>query len=101
MLLNLVRLRYTEAPEFLAISGISTQMSFEAEASIGAAFGDDVAFVSPGASVGYSESSTITFIPRRDQDFSRQLVAPIEFDGIYLLTCYGWGLDRVLLRIVS
>lgn len=40
LLLNLVRLRYTEAPEFLAISGISTQMSFDAGASIGGDFGD-------------------------------------------------------------
>jgi hypothetical protein len=65
---GLVRLRYTEAPEFLAISGISTQMSFDAGASIGGEFGeaggDDLAFVSPGASLGYSESPTITFVPR-------------------------------------
>ena len=105
LLLNLVRLRYTEAPEFLAISSISTQMSFSAGASIGGEFGEadgeDLAFVSPGASVGYSESPTITFIPRRDQEFTRQLVAPVELDSIYLLSHYGWGIDRVLLLVVD
>ena len=105
LLLNLVRLRYTEAPEFLTISSISTQMSFNAGASIGGEFGeadgDTVALVSPGASVGYSESPTITFIPRRDQEFTRQLVAPVDLDSIYLLTDYGWGIDRVLLLIVD
>ena len=105
LLLNLVRLRYSEAPEFLAVSGISTQMSFDAGASIGGDFGDadgeDLAVLSPGASVGYSESPTITFIPRRDQDFTRQLVAPVELDSLYLLTRDGWGLDRVLLLIAD
>ena len=105
LLLNLVRLRYEEAPEFLAISGISTQMNFNAAASIGGEIGEvgnaDVGFVSPGASVGYSESPTITFVPRRDQEFTRQLVAPVELDSIYLLSRYGWGIDRVLLLIVS
>lgn len=105
LLLNLVRLRYTEAPEFLQISGISTQMNFEVGASIGGEFGEveenNSAFVAPGAAVGYSESPTITFIPRRDQEFTRQLVAPVELDSIYLLTSYGWGFDRVLILIAD
>jgi len=105
LLLNLVRLRYEEAPEFLAISGISTQMNFNAAASIGGELGEagnaDVGFVSPGAAVGYSESPTITFVPRRDQSFTRQLVAPVELDSIYLLSRYGWGIERLFLLIVS
>ena len=104
LLLNLVRLRYSEAPEFLAINGISTQMRFEAGASVGGDFGNvedsDSAFVSPGAAVGYSEIPTITFTPQRDEAFTRQLVAPVELDSIYLLTQYGWGLDRVL-RLIA
>jgi hypothetical protein len=105
ILLNLVRLRYVEAPEFLAINGISTQMRFEVGASIGAEFGevenDDTAVVSPGAAVGYSETPTITFTPQRGQAFTRQLVAPVEMDSLYLLTHYGWGIDRVLLLIAK
>ena len=105
LLLNLVRLRYTDPPEFLAISSISTQMKFEAGASVGGDFGEvedsDSAFLSPDASVGYSESPTITFVPRRDSEFTRQLVAPVELDSVYLLTQYGWGIDRVLRLIAS
>lgn len=103
LLLNLVRLRYTEAPEFLQISSISTQMNFEASAGIGGEFGEveanNSSFVTPGASVGYSESPTISFVPRRDQEFTRQLVTPVELDSLYLLTSYGWGVDRALLLI--
>jgi len=90
LLLNLVRLRYTDPPEFLAISSISTQMNFEAGASVGGVFGEveesNSAFLSPGASVGYSESPTITFVPRRDSEFTRQLVAPVELDMVLSTT---------------
>jgi len=105
LLLNLVRLRYTEAPEFFAISAISTQMRYQADAEIGTQIGEEggngVALVSPGASVQYSESPTITFVPQRDQEFSRQLVTPVELENIYLLTHYGWALDRVLRLLVT
>lgn len=105
LLLNLVRLRYTEAPEFFAISAISTQMRYQADAEIGGQFGeesdDGVALVAPGVSVEYSESPTITFVPQRDKDFSRQLVSPVELENIYLLTHYGWAFDRVLRLLVT
>lgn len=96
LLLNLVRLRYTDAPEFLGISSISTQMSFQAGASIGGDFGNvensNSAFVSPAIFVGYSETPTITFTPLRNREFTRQLVAPVELDSLYLLTQYGYRL---------
>ena len=99
-LLNLVYLRYDEAPEFLSVSGISTQMNVQVNASLGAELGEDgddtVLIGEPGIGVGYSESPTVTFIPQRDEAFTRQLVAPVELDSIYLLTRYGWEFDRVL-----
>ncbi len=104
LLLNVVRLRYGDAPEFFAVSGITSQMSFEAQASISGEFGEvedePTAAVSPGASFGYSETPTVTFVPQRDHEFTRQLVAPVELDSLYLLTDYGWGLDRVLRLVV-
>jgi hypothetical protein len=104
-LLNLVYLRYDEAPEFLTVSGISTQMNVEVNASLGAELGEDggdtTVLASPAVGVGYSESPTVTFIPQRDEAFTRQLVAPVELDSIYLLTRYGWELDRVLTLMVD
>ena len=68
-------------------------MSFQAGASIGGDFGNvensNSAFVSPDIFVGYSETPTITFTPLRNQEFTRQLVAPVELDSLYLLTQYG------------
>jgi hypothetical protein len=44
VLLNIVRLRYLDRPEFLAITSISSQMHFEAQASLMGSFGDDQDF---------------------------------------------------------
>jgi hypothetical protein len=104
LLLNLVRLRYLEAPEFLAISSISSQMQFDARASLGGTFGDDqtlaTRLITPGAEVGYSESPTVTFAPRHSDEFTRRLVAPVDLDRLYLLVRYGWSLERTL-RLVA
>ena len=100
LLLNLVRLRYLDGPEFLSISSISSQMRFDAAASLSGDFGDDggstARLITPGASVQYSESPTITFVPQHDDEFMRRLVSPISLDSLYLLTRYGWSLERVL-----
>lgn len=86
LLLNLIRLRYLETPEFLAISGISTQMSLDGVVGLGGSIakegGERVALATPGVSVGYGERPTITFTPQRDQAFTRQFVAPIEIDRL-------------------
>src|SRR5690606_6120808 len=76
LLLNLVRLRHTDTPEFLAIDSIATQMQFDAAASLGASFGDDrdggVRLTAPSAAAAYSESPTVTFSPLRDEAFTRR-----------------------------
>ena len=105
LLLNLVRLRYTDAPEFLEVSGISTQMSFETRASLGATLGDlgseTISTAAPEVAAGFSESPTVTFVPRRDKEFTRQLVAPLELDTLYLLSRYGWSIDRIMMLIAT
>ena len=104
LLLNLVRLRYLEPPEFLAVSSISTQMEFDARASLTGTFGDDQAqstrLSMPGASVGYSESPTVTFSPQQSGDFMSRLVTPVDMNRLYLLLRYGWSLERSL-RLVA
>jgi hypothetical protein len=104
VLLNLVRLRYIDRPEFLAISSISSQMQFEAQASLFGTFGDDQAastrLAVPGAVVGYAESPTVIFSPQGGEEFTRRLVSPVDLDSLYLLTRYGWSLDRTL-RLIA
>ena len=105
LLLNLVRLRYLDRPEFLSISSISSQMQFEAQASLSGSFGTDQAartgLYVPGAVVGYTESPTVIFTPQGGQEFMRAMVSPIDINSLYLLIHYGWSLDRLLRIIVE
>lgn len=100
LLLNIIRLRYNEGPEFLTTSSISTQFAIDLGATAGAQLGDDqeqrTELLDIGGTIGYSERPTITFTPRNEKEFTRQLISPIELEIIFLLVNYGWDLDRVL-----
>jgi hypothetical protein len=100
LVLNLVRLRYTDAPEFFAVSSISTQMRFEAGASLGAAVGADrgtrSSLLTPGLEATYAELPTVVLTPQRSPEFTRQLVTPIQLDSLFLLTRYGWSFEETL-----
>ncbi|HVO63522.1 MAG TPA: hypothetical protein VMT53_21540 [Terriglobales bacterium] len=104
LLLNIVRLRYNEGPEFLATSSISTQFSIDLSATAGAQVGKDqeqrTELLNIGGAVGYSERPTITFTPRNDKEFTQELISPIDLEIIFLLVNYGWDIDRVL-RLTS
>ena len=101
LLLNIVRLRYNEGPEFLATSSISTQFSLDLSATAGATVGDDQAqrtnLANIGGAVGFSERPTITLIPRNEKEFTQQLISPIELEIVFLLVNYGWDMDRVFM----
>ncbi|MEM1191752.1 MAG: hypothetical protein AAGI72_24715 [Pseudomonadota bacterium] len=105
LLLNLVRLRYQDTPEFLAVSAISSQLSFRATAGVGGDFGNveeaTSAFVAPNITGELSESPTVTLVPRRDEKFSRQLISPIPIDSITLLAFNSWGIDRLMLMFAE
>jgi len=105
LLLNVVRLRYLEGPEFLFVGSIASQMSFDVGATLGSAFGDDqtlaTRLVTPGGTFGYSEHPVTTFTPRQDEAFTRRLVEPIGLDTLVALTRYGWSLERALLVVVE
>ena len=104
LLLNIVRLRYNEGPEFLATNSISTQFTLDLGAAAGANVGDDqeqrTNLFNIGGAIGYSERPTITFTPRNEKEFTQQLISPIELEVIFLLINYGWDIDRVL-RLTS
>jgi hypothetical protein len=100
LLLNIVRLRYNDGPEFLATNSISTQFSIDLSAAAGGQVGEDQALrtnlFNLGGTAGYSERPTITFTPRNEKEFTQQLISPIDLEIIFLLVNYGWDIDRVL-----
>lgn len=105
LLLNLVRLRYAESPEFLGVSSISTQFNFDVSVSVGGDFGIDAGdpthLGKPGVGAGFSERPTITFIPRTDPEFAQQLLTPLDPETLVYLLNYGWTMDRTLRMAVK
>lgn len=95
LLLNLVRLRYRDAPLFLEVTSISSSLSVELGATVGGAVSNQGGSVAPGSSVSYIERPTITYAPLQGSRFGTQFLTPIELSDILLLYHSGWAIDRI------
>jgi len=105
MLLNLVKMRYGDAPVFLDVGQIVAGYSFQRGAS---AFANASAFNSgppPHAAVGtfgatvqgtYNDSPTITYAPLAGERFARSLMMPIPPSAILNVIQAGFSVDLVL-----
>lgn len=96
LLLNLVRLRYRDAPLFLEVTSISASLSLELGATGSAAIiPGGASSGTPGASVNYIERPTITYAPLQGARFGQQFLTPIELRDLILLYHSGWAIDRI------
>lgn len=83
MLLNLVKLRYGDAPVFLdvgqIVAGYSLPRSFGATAAVNQTDGTPVITSSVGLAAGatYNDSPTVTYTPMSGERFARSLMTPI------------------------
>ena len=101
LLLNLVRLQYREPPLFLEVGAVSAQFAFKT-----AVDADLAVYEGPlpsssnrmdlGAGVSFEEKPTVTFTPLQGGDFVKQVLTPLDFDVLLLLSRSGWSIDRVL-----
>jgi hypothetical protein len=95
LLLNMVRLRYMEAPVFLEVNSVINQYGLEGEVALSAGFG--TAFAPAGSDtqqvggVGrWSDRPTITYTPLTGRDFSRSLLTPLTPEALFALVQSGW-----------
>lgn len=99
MLLNIVRLRYSDTPSSLAVSNIAAQ--FELSGNLGVtpffAAGADRGFnsVLPQAGIGGSDRPTFSMTPLDDSDFARRLFTPLSLDGVIYLAKTTWPIQTV------
>jgi hypothetical protein len=125
MLLNIVRLRYSEAPLFLEVGSLSTQYNLEMGAKLEPLWerpdqviknrgisggglsatretapgsGDEYAH---GVNLGYYERPTVTYSLLQGQDYVTQILSPIPIVTIGLLNRSGWNIDYVLALCVQ
>ena len=101
LLLNVVGLRYVEAPVFVNVSSVINQYSLEGELALGAgvnnSFTGDHA-VTLGGAARYADRPTITYTPVSGQEFARSLLTPIPPESLFALVQAGWA-PEVIMRL--
>ena len=97
MLLNVVKLRYADAPIFLDVSSIINQYALETEVHGSLAWNAFLAEPSQniGARSRYSDRPTITYQPLSGEKFTRALMTPIPPSSVLSLIQAGWRADAV------
>jgi len=98
MLLNMVGLRYAEAPLFLRVTSVISQYSIDGRVSAAAPpYELQAAAVPPlGVSGGYADRPTITYTPMSGAEFTRSVMTPIPPQTIMSMIQAGWRADLLL-----
>lgn len=103
LLLNLVRLRYSDTPYFLELNGITTQFNFSSKIipTIKIPGFDEENPGSIGGELVWSNQPTIQYSPLEGKDFAVQLMQPLGLRVIQGLLFTGWDVDRVFRLLVQ
>jgi hypothetical protein len=103
MLLNVVRLRFGDPIQFLEVSQINAQFSVGVTAGggVGNIGGAGGAVGSASGSVSYSDSPTLTFTPRDDDQFGRDLLLPVHLYDAITWTNRGGLYDISFLALIT
>ena len=97
MLLNLVRVRYLDAPFFLDVSQVVAQYSLTLGASgSSATFQQFSTSVGGGVDAHWVESPTITYSPMTGEKFTKSLLQPVTPIMLFSLSQASWPVDSVL-----
>ncbi len=102
LLLNIVRLRYSDNPSSLAVSSIAAQFEVVKQLQLVPFFtsgGDAMprGFTSllPGAQLNGSDRPTLSYTPQDEAEFTRRLFNPLSLDGVTYLAKTTWPLSTV------
>lgn len=101
-LLNVVRLRYADAPVFLDVASVINTYSLSGTVSAGGSvsngqLGDAV---SMGAGGAWSNTPTVTYQPLMGDRFTKSLLQPIPPAAVMQLMQGGWPTELVLRTVV-
>jgi hypothetical protein len=99
MLLNLLKVRYSDAPVFMDVASVINAYELTGEVNLGgqvAKIGRGDQFASLGAAGRYSDKPTITYQPLSGDKFTRSLMLPLPISGILFLIQSGYPADLVL-----
>src|SRR5215467_9348262 len=105
-LLNIVRLRYGDAPVFLDVSSLISSYTLQNSLMINGETITDTtgSFVNPGAATSYTDKPTISYTPLAGDKFDKSLLRPLTPGTIFALIQAGYPADfvlRVTLRSIN
>jgi hypothetical protein len=108
MLLNLVKLRYSDTPVFLdvgqIVSGYTVQSTFTATGNVfntsGTVPGVPNSSIGLGAQGQFTDRPTITYTPLMGERFARSLMTPIPPPAVLSLIQAGYPIDLVFRLVV-
>jgi hypothetical protein len=101
-LLNVVRMRYGDAPSFVDVSSVISAYTFQGQVSAtGQIAPDSTSAIPPGVAIiggstSYSDRPTVTYTPLSGDRFARSLLSPIPPSAIFELIQAGFPADAVL-----
>jgi hypothetical protein len=104
LLLNIVKIRYGDAPVFLEVASVINSYSVESQLDLGILKQSGIGLPDSNTlagSVHYSDRPTITYNPLLGDRFTRSLMAPISPVVIFSLLQSGWQADAVFRVTVS
>jgi hypothetical protein len=98
MLLNMVKIRYGDAPVFLDVTSMINQYSLEGQVNLNAPGWDRPSGVGPpigGAAGRWADRPTITYVPVAGEKFTRSLLTPIPPVSLLAMVQSGWPIEFV------
>jgi hypothetical protein len=102
-LLNVVRMRYGDAPVFLDVSSVINSYSLAGKANAAASLPSavDPNVLSFGAEGTWSNTPTVTYQPLIGDRFTRSLLHPIAPSAIFQMLQAGWAADLVMSTVIN
>jgi hypothetical protein len=98
-LLNLIKVRYADAPVFLDVASVINAYTLEADLRLGGQAAQPSRgeqFLNLGAGGRYADHPTISYTPLSGERFVRSLLSPLPVSGILFLLQSGYRADAVL-----
>jgi hypothetical protein len=101
-LLNIVRMRYGDAPSFLDVSSVISAYTVQGQFAAGAQINSDLTNALPSNSVilngsaTYLDRPTVSYTPITGDKFAKSLLRPIPPSSIFELIQAGYPADAVL-----
>lgn len=99
LLMNIVGMRYLDAPVFINVSSVINQYTLEGEVALGAGANTGLGgqnTLSLGTAGRWSDRPTITYTPIAGQKFALSLLTPIPPESLFALVQAGWSPEMIL-----